>query len=155
MVGKRLGRLIRAAVGEDPHSVFEHVGRATFGLSVFVVRRGGTVVTCGSSTGYRHEFDNRYLWMRLKRVVGSHGANLQEQAAVGRLLGLGHIRPALSATYTPDEAPEAARLVQRHRHSAKLGVLSLAPKPGLGVTGPERRALIGEDRSTPLLRPGR
>lgn len=45
---------------------------------MFVVKRGGTVVTCGSSTGYAHQFDNRYLWMRLKRVIGSHVANLQE-----------------------------------------------------------------------------
>ncbi|MFC7303011.1 crotonyl-CoA carboxylase/reductase [Streptomyces monticola] len=132
-VGKRLGKRIRAEVGEDPHIVFEHVGRATFGVSVFVVRRGGTVVTCGSSTGYLHEFDNRYLWMRLKRVIGSHGANLQEQAAVGRLLSLGHIRPALSVTYGLEEAGEAARLVQTNRHTGKVGVLGLAPRAGLGA----------------------
>ncbi|MFF3290654.1 crotonyl-CoA carboxylase/reductase [Streptomyces sp. NPDC003023] len=152
--GKKLGRLIRAAVGEDPHIVFEHVGRATFGVSVFVARRGGTVVTCGSSTGYRHEFDNRYLWMRLKRVIGSHGANLQEQAAVGRLLDLGHIRPALSVTYDLEDTAEAARLVQRNRHSGKVGVLALAPKAGLGVSDPERRAAFGETDIAPLLRFG-
>jgi crotonyl-CoA reductase len=33
-------------------------------------------VTCGSSTGYGRRFDNRYLWMNLKRVIGSHAANL-------------------------------------------------------------------------------
>lgn len=131
-VGKRLGKRIRAAVGEDPHIVFEHVGRATFGVSVFVVRRGGAVVTCGSSTGYLHEFDNRYLWMRLKRVIGSHGANLQEQAAVARLLDLGHIRPALSVTYGLQDTAEAARLVQTNRHTGKVGVLALAPRTGLG-----------------------
>src|SRR5690606_35848635 len=65
--GKRLGRAIRAATGEDPHVVFDYVGRDTFGISAFVVRRGGAVVTCGSSTGYVHEYDNRYLWMNLKR----------------------------------------------------------------------------------------
>lgn len=59
--GKRLGRAIRREVGEDPHVAFDYVGRATFGLSVFVGRRGGTVVTCGSSTGYQHLYDNRYL----------------------------------------------------------------------------------------------
>ncbi|KPI22229.1 crotonyl-CoA reductase [Actinobacteria bacterium OK074] len=140
--GKRLGRRIRAATGDDPHIVFEHVGRATFGISVFVVRRGGTVVTCGSSTGYVHEFDNRYLWMRLKRVVGSHGANLHEQAAVGRLLHLGRLAPALTATYDLARTAEAARLVQTNGHLGKVGVLALAPHPGLGVTDPERRELI-------------
>ncbi len=154
--GRRLGSLIRQAVGEDPHIVFEHVGRATFGVSVYVVRRGGTVVTCGSSTGYLHEFDNRYLWMRLKRIIGSHGANLAEQAAVGRLLDLGHIRPALSATYPLEDTPEAARLVQRNQHTGKVGVLCLAPKPGLGVTDPERRALLGSDQAiAPLSDPRR
>ncbi|WP_030688187.1 crotonyl-CoA carboxylase/reductase, partial [Streptomyces sp. NRRL B-1347] len=132
-VGKRLGRCVRDAVGEDPHIVFEHVGRATFGVSVFVVRRGGTVVTCGSSTGYRHEFDNRYLWMRLKRIIGSHGANLHEQAAVHRLLDLGHVRPALTVTYPLHETAEAARLVQCNLHTGKVGVLALAPRPGLGA----------------------
>jgi len=138
-VGKLLGKRIRASTGEDPHIVFEHVGRATFGVSVFVVRRGGVVVTCGSSTGYLHEFDNRYLWMRLKRVIGSHGANLQEQAAVGRLLDLGHIAPALTATYDLADTAEAARLVQDNAHLGKVGVLCLAPRTGLGVTAPQRR----------------
>src|SRR5581483_5391162 len=74
---RALGAAIRKQVGEDPHVVFEHVGRRTFSASVFVARRGGTVVTCGSSTGYAHHYDNRYLWMKLKRVIGSHGANYQ------------------------------------------------------------------------------
>ncbi|MFC8194899.1 crotonyl-CoA carboxylase/reductase [Streptomyces sp. NPDC060006] len=141
VAGKRLGKLIRAATGEDPHIVFEHVGRATFGVSVFVVRRGGAVVTCGSSTGYQHEFDNRYLWMRLKRVIGSHGSNLHEQAAVHRLLDLGHLAPALTETYPLTDTAEAARLVQSNAHMGKIGVLSLAPTPGLGVSDPVRREM--------------
>lgn len=73
--GKRLGRAIRREVGEDPHVAFDYVGRSTFGISVFAVRRGGTIVTCGSSTGYQHTYDNRCLWMNSKRIVGSHAAN--------------------------------------------------------------------------------
>ncbi|NGN63569.1 crotonyl-CoA carboxylase/reductase [Streptomyces sp. A7024] len=149
--GKRLGKLIRGAVGEDPHIVFEHVGRATFGISVFVVRRGGTVVTCGSSTGYQHEYDNRYLWMRLKKVIGSHGANLQEQWETNRLISLGHVRPALSATYPLSETAEASRLVQTNRHTGKIGVLGLAPRSGLGVSDEARRAELGGDAISPLL----
>lgn len=151
VAGRALGRLIRKEAGEDPHIVFEHVGRATFGVSVFVVRRGGTVVTCGSSTGYQHEFDNRYLWMRLKRVIGSHGANLQEQAAVNRLLDLGLLKPALSTTYPLQDSAEAARLVQCNLHTGKVGVLALAPAPGLGVSDPEHRARLGGESIAPLL----
>jgi crotonyl-CoA reductase len=149
-MGKRLGSIIRREVGEDPHIAFDYVGRATFPTSVFVVRRGGTVVTCGSSTGYQHTFDNRYLWMKLKRIVGSHVANLQEQWESNRLVQLGRVQPMLSAVYPMDEVGEAARLVQTNRHLGKVGVLCLAPKPGLGVTDPDLRSRLGTDRLNPM-----
>ncbi|MFE7858593.1 crotonyl-CoA carboxylase/reductase [Streptomyces sp. NPDC057403] len=153
-LGKRLGREIRRQVGEDPHVVFDYVGRATFGISVFVVRKGGTVVTCGSSTGYDHHFDNRYLWMNLKRVIGSHAANLQEQAECNRLFQLGHLSPVLSEVYPLTEVGEAARLVQLNRHTGKVGVLCMAPQEGLGVTDPALRQKIGTARLNPLRDPG-
>jgi crotonyl-CoA reductase len=149
-VGKRLGRIIRRQVGEDPHIVFDYVGRSTFGTSVFLTRRGGTVVTCGSSTGYQHTYDNRYLWMNLKRVIGSHVANLQEQQECTRLVSLGHLVPALSTVYSLDDVGEAARLVQNNEHIGKVGVLCLAPKEGLGVTDRATRDRIGEQRLNPL-----
>jgi crotonyl-CoA reductase len=149
-IGKVLGNRIRKEVGEDPHIVFEHTGRLTFGISVFVARRGGVVVTCGSSTGYRHEFDNRYLWMKLKRIIGSHVANLQEQWECARLIGSGRIVPTLSALYPLEQVGEATRLVQTSGHVGKVGLLCLAPRAGLGVTDQALRDRIGHDRLNPL-----
>jgi crotonyl-CoA reductase len=149
-LAKRLGRAVRKEVGEDPHVVFDYVGQATFGISVIVTRRGGTVVTCGSSTGYQHTFDNRYFWMNLKRIVGSHGMNLNEAAEMMRLLKLGAVAPILSDVFPLSEVGEAARLVQTNGHTGKVGVLALAPAPGLGVTDPQLRAAIGEERLNPL-----
>jgi crotonyl-CoA reductase len=145
-MGKRVGGAIRRHFGEDPHVVFEHVGRETFGASVYLVRRGGTVVTCGSSTGYRHEYDNRRLWMRLKRVIGSHAANWQEAAEANRLIAQGRIMPALSKVFPLEQVGEAARAVQLNRHIGKVGVLCLAEREGLGVEDAQLRAEIGEQR---------
>ena len=143
---RALGRKIRAMVREDPHIVFEYIGSETFGASVYLARTGGAVVTCGSSSGYQHAYDNRYLWMRLKRIVGSHGANYQEAWEVNRLIGLGRINPTLSSVYSLDEVGEATRAVQLNRHVGKVGVLCLAPKPGLGIEDQGRRSSVGEDR---------
>ncbi len=145
-MGKRVGTEIRRRFGEDPHIVFEHVGRETFGASVYLARRGGTVITCGSSTGYGHRYDNRRLWMRLKRVIGSHAANWQEARECNRLIELGMIVPALSEVYPLDRVAEAAREVQLNRHIGKIGVLCLAEREGLGIEDPELRARIGEER---------
>jgi crotonyl-CoA reductase len=145
-MGKRVGAEIRRHFGEDPHMVFEHVGRETFGASVYLVRRGGIVITCGSSTGYLHQYDNRRLWMRLKRVIGSHAANWQEACEVSRLIEMGRVVPALSKVFPLERVGEAAREVQLNRHVGKVGVLCLAEREGLGVEDPELRASIGEER---------
>ena len=147
-MGKRLGGAIRAELGEDPHIAFDYIGRETFAASVFVVRRGGAVVTCGSSTGYLHEYDNRHLWMRMKRIVGSSGANWQECWEANRLIAMGRVVPALSRVYPLAETGEATRLVQLNQHVGKVGVLCLAEREGLGVEDAELRKRIGEERLT-------
>ncbi|HRB05510.1 MAG TPA: crotonyl-CoA carboxylase/reductase, partial [Ilumatobacteraceae bacterium] len=58
---RRLGKDIRDLCGEDPDIVFEHPGRSTFGASMYVAKRGGTVVTCAATSGFMLEFDNRHF----------------------------------------------------------------------------------------------
>jgi crotonyl-CoA reductase len=137
---RRFGSQIRELTGgEDPDIVFEHPGRDTFGASVYVARRGGTIVTCASTSGFEHSFDNRYLWMNLKRIIGTHFANYREAWEANRLITRGMVHPTLSRTYPLTEAGEAADAVYRNAHCGKVGVLGLAPRPGLGVTDPDLR----------------
>jgi crotonyl-CoA reductase len=131
---QRFGARIRELTGgEDPDIVFEHPGRETFGASVYVARRGGTIVTCASTSGFQHEYDNRYLWMNLKRIVGCHFANYREAWEANRLVHKGRIHPTLSRSYALGDAGQAAFDVHRNLHQGKVGVLCLAPGEGLGV----------------------
>jgi crotonyl-CoA reductase len=131
---KRFGARIRELTGgDDVDIVFEHPGRETFGASVYVARKGGTIVTCASTSGFLHQYDNRYLWMNLKRIIGSHFANYREAWAANRLIARGKIHPTLSKTFPLAETGQAALEVHRNRHQGKVGVLCLAPEEGLGV----------------------
>jgi crotonyl-CoA reductase len=151
---RRLGKDIRALVGEDPDIVFEHPGRSTFGASMYVVKRGGTVVTCAATSGFMLEFDNRHFWMRLKRLIGSHFANYQEAYEANRLIAKGMIHPVLSQVFSLDEVGEAAYQIHHNLHEGKIGVLCLAPEEGEGIDDPELRAKVGEDRLTLFRRHG-
>jgi crotonyl-CoA reductase len=143
---KRLGQNIRRLTGgDDPDIVFEHPGRETFGASVYVARRGGTIVTCASTSGYWHEYDNRYLWMTLKRIVGSHFANYRESWEANRLIARAAIHPTLSRAYPLAETGQATYDVHRNLHQGKVGVLCLAPREGLGVRDPDLRAKHAEE----------
>jgi crotonyl-CoA reductase len=138
---QRFGKRIRQLTGgADPDIVFEHPGRETFGASVYVARRGGTIVTCASTSGYLHQYDNRYLWMNLKRIIGSHFANYREAWEANRLIARGVIHPTLSKTFPLEQAGQAAYEVHRNLHLWKVGVLCLAPQEGLGVRDPQMRA---------------
>jgi crotonyl-CoA reductase len=131
---KRFGAKIRELTGgEDVDIVYEHPGRETFGASVYVTKRGGQIVTCASTSGFMHEYDNRYLWMTLKRIVGSHFANYRESWEANRLISKGYIHPTVSRVYPLAETGQATHDVHRNVHQGKVAVLCLAPEEGLGV----------------------
>jgi crotonyl-CoA reductase len=137
---KRLGAKIRELTGgRDVDMVFEHPGRQTFGASVFVTRKGGKIITCASTSGYMHEYDNRYLWMNLKSIISSHFANYKEAWEANRLVDLGMIHPILTRTYRLDEAAEGAWAMHTNAHTGKLGVLVNAREEGQGVQDPAKR----------------
>ena len=145
---RRLGKDIRALIGRDPEIVFEHPGRQTFGASVFVTARGGKIVTCAATSGYMIEYDNRHLWMKLKRIISSHFANYAEAWAANQLICEGKIQPILSAVFPLDQVGDAAYQVHHNRHEGKIGVLCLSPQEGLGIDDPEFRQQVGEDKIT-------
>jgi crotonyl-CoA reductase len=131
---KRLGAKIRELTGgEDVDIVYEHPGRETFGASVYVTKRGGQIVTCASTSGFMHEYDNRYLWMTLKRIIGSHFANYRESWEANRLITKGLIHPTVSKVYPLADTGQATHDVHRNTHQGKVAVLCLAPEEGLGV----------------------
>src|SRR5271166_1654736 len=145
---RRLGKDIRSLVGEDPDIVFEHPGRETMGASVFVAKRGGTIVTCAATSGYMIEYDNRHLWMKLKTIKSSHFANYKEAWEANKLIARGRIQPILSVVYPLSEVGEAAAQVHFNLHEGKIGVRCLAPEDGLGIDDPAFRERIGEDKIT-------
>ena len=135
---QRLGKRIRELTGgHDVDIVFEHPGRETFGASVYVARKGGTIVTCASTSGYMHEYDNRYLWMNLKRIVSSHFANYREAWEANALVDRGLIHPTLSRTYRArGRRPGGPRRAPQRRTRARSACSPSPPRRASGSPTP-------------------
>jgi crotonyl-CoA carboxylase/reductase len=131
---RRFCKAVTEALGGQPDIVFEHVGRATFPTSVLAVKPFGTVVICGATSGYQLDFDVRYLWMRQKRIVGSHFANAWECHRANQLIEQGRIRPVLWRTLGFDGVAEAHQLMYKNQHLGKIAILVGAQSEGLGKT---------------------
>jgi crotonyl-CoA carboxylase/reductase len=133
-VAREFSKRVKEILGDSPDIVFEHVGKATFPTSVFVVKPFGKVVICAGTTGYNLDFDVRYLWMRQKQIIGSHFANAYECYKANELIESGQVRPVLWKTLGFDGVPEAHQLMRDNRHLGKIAVLVGADEEGQGRT---------------------
>ncbi|MDZ7727284.1 MAG: crotonyl-CoA carboxylase/reductase [Dehalococcoidia bacterium] len=115
---KAFGKAFWEALGErkSPRIVFEHPGQDTVPTSQFVCDTGGMIVICAGTTGYNADVDLRYLWMRQKRLQGSHFANDEQSYAFNELVRQQRVDPALSRVFDFDETGECHQLMYENRH---------------------------------------
>jgi crotonyl-CoA carboxylase/reductase len=119
---RAFAKRVKSILGEPPDIVFEHVGNATFPTSVFTVKPFGKVVICGATTGFNLDFDVRYLWMRQKQIIGSHGANAYQAMKANKLIAAGKIRPLLSQTMDFAAVPDAHQMMLENKHLGKIAI---------------------------------
>ncbi len=131
---RKFGKAIWAITGKgnDVDFVFEHPGEQTFPVSCFVVKRGGMVVFCAGTTGYNLTMDARFVWMRQKRIQGSHFANLQQAAQANTLVIERRIDPCMSEVLAWHDIPRAHMKMMRNEHKpGNMAVLVQAKRPGM------------------------
>ena len=115
-----------------PKIVFEHPGEATIPTSVFLADNAGMIVICAGTAGYNADVDLRYLWMRQKRLQGSHFANTEQCAELNDMVAQGRIDPALSRTFAFDEVGASHQLMYENAHPpGNMAILVNAPQEGM------------------------
>ncbi|WP_298034420.1 crotonyl-CoA carboxylase/reductase [uncultured Desulfovibrio sp.] len=138
-------QVLEANNGRPPEVVFEHPGRSTFYASLLVAANRGRIVTCGSTTGYDHLYDNRYLWMYGKRIIGCHFASWDESARATDLACRGLVNPLLSAAFPLEGFHDAIEELLTE-HVGKVAILCNANTIDEGIEDYELRQAIGEEK---------
>lgn len=78
---ERFESIVRRATGKKGVDVvFEHVGAATWEGSLFALRPGGRLVTCGSTSGVAAQTNLMQLFQRQLRIIGSFGCTRRNVA---------------------------------------------------------------------------
>ena len=106
---RRSGRCWASA--RSPRIVFEHPGQDTIPTVDLRCDNGGMVVICAGTTGFNADVDLRYLWMRQKRLQGSHFANDEQANGFNQLVLDGKIDPCLSRVFPFAETGECHQLM--------------------------------------------
>src|SRR5919108_951645 len=116
---RAFGKALWDVLGErrSPRIVFEHPGQDTIPTSMFVADTGGMVVICAGTTGFNADVDLRYVWMRQKRLQGSHFANDDDAYAFNQLVVDGKIDPCLGDVFTFEEIYKPHQLMHENKHN--------------------------------------
>ncbi len=102
------------------HTVFDHVGRETLGVSLSLLERGGSIVTCAASSGFNATIDMRYLWMSLKKIIGSHFANYNEATEASKLVFDGKIKPLIHSVNKISKLPKMIDTMHNNDSHGKI-----------------------------------
>ena len=75
--------------------VFEHVGKDTFAASMFCLKRGGRLVTCGSTSGVSTEVNLMMLFQQQLRIIGSFGCRMENMTNAMQKMAAGIVAPVI------------------------------------------------------------
>ncbi len=106
--------------GRGVDVVVDHVGAATWRDSIAALANGGTLATCGATTGPNPETDlSRIFWNQLE-VVGSTMATRGELERVLELVWDGTFEPAIRATLPMSEVARGHRMLEDREGFGKV-----------------------------------
>ncbi len=83
--------------------VFEHVGADTWAGSLFSLRKGGRLVTCGSTTGLTAEINLFQLFQQQLRIFGSFGCSMNNIRTVLDKLARGTVHPVIDSVMSIED----------------------------------------------------
>jgi NADPH:quinone reductase-like Zn-dependent oxidoreductase len=75
--------------------VFEHVGADTWAGSMLCLKRGGRLVTCGSTSGVSAQMNLMQLFQQQLRLIGSFGCRMENMADAMQKMARGLVAPVI------------------------------------------------------------
>jgi NADPH:quinone reductase-like Zn-dependent oxidoreductase len=111
-------RKITKKVGVD--IVIEHVGTATWSESVKALRPGGTLVTCGATTGHGTNIDLRFLFARQLSLLGSYMGTMGELHEVLKHVFSGKLKPVVDRTFPLKDIRSAHDYLEKSQMFGKV-----------------------------------
>lgn len=100
--------------------IFEHVGGDTWKELIPIMAPGGTLVTCGATSGPIAETDIRYLFMRQLRLQGAYMGSKADLLTVLPLVAAGKLNPVVDQVLPLSEAAQAHQILEERRQFGKV-----------------------------------
>ncbi len=92
--------------------VFEHVGADTWAGSMLSLRRGGRLVTCGSTSGVSTSMNLMMLFQQQLKLLGSFGCRMENMADAMQKMARGLVHPVIDTEVGFDDIDTALKRME-------------------------------------------
>jgi alcohol dehydrogenase len=92
--------------------VFEHVGADTWAGSMLSLKRGGRLVTCGSTSGVSTQINLMQLFQQQLKLLGSFGCRMENMSNAMQKMAAGLVRPVIDTEVDFDGIGEALKRME-------------------------------------------
>lgn len=116
------GRVRKITGRKGVDVVFEHVGPQTWSGSMLSMKRGGRLVTCGSTTGILAQTNLNLLFQQQLRLIGSFGCTRRNMRAAMDKMARGEVRPVIDTTIGLDQLETGLRRLEGRQVFGKIVV---------------------------------
>ena len=100
--------------------VFDSVGAATWSINEKVLRRGGTVVLCGVTSGPKTTVSLQRIYWNQLNVLGSTMGSHEDFRAMLAAVNTNHITPVIDSAFPLNHAPAAYQKMQTAQQFGKI-----------------------------------
>lgn len=100
--------------------VIESIGQETWERSLKALARGGRLVTCGATSGYRAETDLRYVFSKGLSLLGSTMGSRADLLMIARLVGERRLKPVIDRVLPLERVADGHRAIAERSLFGKI-----------------------------------
>lgn len=106
--------------GSGADVVFEHVGASTWDLSIKSLGKGGRIVTCGATTGFKAHINLTHLFFKQQSILGSTMGSKSAFMGIMEMLNKNQVKPVIDKTYHVSDVQAAHDYLENGNQFGKV-----------------------------------
>jgi len=101
-------------------AVIDHVGAKTWPVSIEVLKVGGRMLACGTTTGAEATINIRTLYSKEAQIIGAYLGSKSQLVSLHRFMKLKQIKPIIDSTFNLKDAKQAHKKMESSNQFGKI-----------------------------------
>ncbi len=112
--------VLKYTKNEGVDAVIDHVGAKTWPISLNVLKIGGKMLACGTTTGSEATINIREFYSKEAHIIGAYLGTKSQLVSLHKFMKLKRIKPLIDSTYKLKDARQAHEKMEQSNQFGKI-----------------------------------